>query len=94
MHDGILHICVEEYRLGQITVSGNRWFSDRIIRNASNLHPKDTLALQNLQADLAWINGNPFRTVDMIYRPGQKAGTTDVDLQVSDRFPRLYVQFF
>ncbi|MFT8308678.1 ShlB/FhaC/HecB family hemolysin secretion/activation protein [Acetobacter malorum] len=87
VHDGILDIRVEEYRLGQITVSGNRWFSDRIIRNASSLHPKDTLALQNLQADLAWINGNPFRTVDMIYHPGQKAGTTDVDLQVSDRFP-------
>ncbi|GEL51810.1 ShlB/FhaC/HecB family hemolysin secretion/activation protein [Acetobacter tropicalis] len=90
VQNGILHVTVVEYRLGRIDVRGNRWFSDRVIREASNLVSGQTLSLRGLQTDLSWMNGNPFLTVDMIYHPGATSGVTDVTLQVADRFP-VYV---
>ncbi|GBQ09498.1 ShlB/FhaC/HecB family hemolysin secretion/activation protein [Swaminathania salitolerans] len=90
VHLGVLHVSVLDYRIGHIRVTGNRWFSDRTIRNQSGLVPGQTLSLDGLQTDLAWVNLNPFRTVDMVYRPGSRTGETDVDLRVADRLP-LYV---
>ena len=90
IHQGILHIDVLEYRIGAIRVVGNRWFSDRTIRNQSGLQTGQTLSLDSLQTDLSWVNSNPFRTVDMVYRPGAAPGLTDVDLKVADRLP-LYI---
>lgn len=90
VHQGILHLDVLEYRIGTIRVVGNHWFSDRTIRTQSGLDRGQTLSLDELQTDLRWINTNPFRTVDMVYRPGATTGLTDVDLRVADRLP-LYV---
>lgn len=90
IHQGVLHLDVLEYRVGTIRVVGNRWFSDRTIRTQSGLKTGQTLSLDSLQTDLSWINTNPFRTVDMVYRPGAAPGLTDVDLRVADRLP-LYV---
>lgn len=90
VHQGVLHLDVMEYRVGAIHVVGNRWFSARTIRNQSGLAPGQTLSLDSLQTDLSWLNTNPFRTIDMVYRPGKISGLTDVDLKVADRLP-LYV---
>lgn len=90
VHQGVLHLDVLEYRIGAIHVVGNRWFSSRTIRHQSGLTSGQTLSLNLLQTDLSWLNTNPFRTVDMVYRPGQAPGLTDVDLKVADRLP-LYV---
>jgi len=88
--DGILHLTIMEYRIGKITVSGNQWFSSAVVRARAGMNPGDLITLQGLQADLTWMNGNPFRTVDTIFHPGSTPGTTDLDLQVADRIP-LYV---
>ncbi|WP_025885284.1 ShlB/FhaC/HecB family hemolysin secretion/activation protein [Asaia prunellae] len=90
VHEGVLHLDVMEYRVGSIQVVGNRWFSARTIRNQSGLEAGQTLSLNTLQTDLSWLNTNPFRTVDMVYRPGRSPGLTNVDLRVADRLP-LYV---
>ncbi|MDF7674237.1 ShlB/FhaC/HecB family hemolysin secretion/activation protein [Acetobacteraceae bacterium ESL0709] len=85
--NGVLHMALLEYRLGEITVHGSRWAPDWTIRRDSGLVRGQTLNLLTLQTDLNWINQNPFHTVDMIYHPSQKNGYTDVDLHVADRFP-------
>lgn len=87
VHDGILHINITEYRLGHISVHGNNWTPSWQIKRDSGLTPGQTMALTALQTDLDWLNLNPFHTVDMLYRPSNKPGETDVNLHVSDRFP-------
>ncbi|MCX5616276.1 hypothetical protein NQF87_04715 [Bombella sp. TMW 2.2559] len=87
VHEGVLHIDVSEYHLERITVHGNRWTPAWQVRQASNLTPNQTMALTALQTDLDWLNLNPFRTADLIYRPGSHPGSTDVDINVTDRFP-------
>lgn len=87
VHAGVLHLDVTEYRLGHISVHGNNWTPAWQIRRDSGLTPGQTMALTALQTDLDWLNLNPFHTVDMVYRPSDKPGMTDVDLHVSDRFP-------
>lgn len=90
VHAGVLRLDVLEYRIGALRVIGNQWFSDRVIRQQSGLSSGQVPTLDALQTDLRWLNTNPFRTVDMVYRPGTKPGVTDVDLRVADRLP-LYV---
>jgi hemolysin activation/secretion protein len=87
---GVVQVVVAEYRLGQVAVTGNRWFSSDMLRRESGLHPGQTLTLPGLQADLAWLNANPFRTVTAMFAPGAQPAQTDVTLQTRDRLP-VYV---
>ena len=84
---GVVQLVVEEYRVDQVRVSGNRWFSSALIRGESGIVPGQTLRLEGLQGDLDWLNRNPFRVVDLMLSPGEKAGTTNVVLQTHDRLP-------
>lgn len=87
INDGVVQIIVTEYRLGVVKIAGNRWFSDRLIRQESGLAPGQTLSLSGVQAGLSWLNSNPFRTVDALFASGNAQGTTDVTLQTKDRLP-------
>lgn len=91
---GVVQVVVTEYRLGAVTVAGNHWFSSGLLRRESGLVPGQTLTLPDVQADLDWLNSNPFRTVDTLFTPGPATGTTDVTLQTQDRLPvRVYAGF-
>ncbi len=84
---GVVQIVVVEYRVGAVQVSGNRWFSSALIRRESGLRPGRTLTLEGLQADLDWVNENPFRLVDLTLGPGATPGTTNATLVAHDRLP-------
>lgn len=88
--NGIVQVVVTQYRVGSVRVAGNRWFSTGLIRRESGLSSGQTLDLAAVQADMSWLNANDFRTVDAIFSPGAKQGTTNVTLQTKDRFP-LYI---
>jgi hemolysin activation/secretion protein len=91
---GIVQIVVTEYRVGTVTVSGNRWFSSALLRSESGLVPGHTLTLPGVQTDLDWLNANPFRTVNAMFEPGGAPGTTDVVLATKDRLPlHLYAAY-
>jgi hemolysin activation/secretion protein len=85
--DGVVQIVVTEYRVGNIRVLKNRWFSDDEILGAIRLKPGETIDAARLEADLSSLNANPFRTVDLVVAPGAQVATTDLDLIVHDRFP-------
>ena len=85
--NGVLQVVILEGRVGKVTVAGNRWFSSREISDGVYIQPGDTINSHTLQANLDFLNQNPFRTTDMIYRPGEKMGQTDLVLQTHDRFP-------
>ena len=84
---GTVQVLVTIARLGTVGVEGNRWFSSRQLAGAIRLKPGDPIRADRLNADLAWLNNNPFRSVDGIFRQGAEAGTTDIILRTNDRFP-------
>ena len=92
--NGVLQVVVLEARVGRVNVAGNRWFSSGEIREGVYVRPGDPIDARQLQANLDFLNQNPFRTTDIVYRPGEKLGQTDLTLQTRDRFPaRVFVGY-
>ena len=85
--DGVLQILVIEGKLGQVKVEGNTHFKSHILRNYIQLKEGQPIDSQILLTDVAWINRNPFRHVDVVFGPGDIAGTTDIRLLTNDSRP-------
>lgn len=84
---GTVQVVVTEYKLDKITVTGNKWFSEREIMSEVDLNPGMSLSLTGIRDDIRRLNQNPFRTINAIFSPGTAQGYTDVTLQASDRLP-------
>jgi hemolysin activation/secretion protein len=94
--NGVLQLWFLEGRVGKVEVNnpGKKWFKDKLIRKDIRLQPGDTVDSGKLTDDLNWANNNPFRQVDVSFKPGTKLELTDVELNVNDRIPlRPYVGF-
>ena len=90
--DGVLQMVVMEGYVGQIAASGNCWFPSWFFEGSLSIGPGDPICTGELWADIAWLNRNPFRNVDVVLAPGCDVGTTNIELVVSDRCPlRVYV---
>jgi len=88
---GVVQLAVIEARLGEVRTEGGRWFKAERLAGQVRLKPGDPILSTILMADLAWLNKNPFRSVDLVYMPGPKDGETDVVLRIDDRNPmRVY----
>lgn len=84
---GVLQIIVIEGKLGKVTVEGNKYFKDETLRKYVRLEEGQVIDSDILITDVDWMNRNPFRQVDVIYGPGEVAGTTDIRLLTLDRRP-------
>ena len=85
--EGRLRVVVQEYRVGQVAVSGNNWFTDRQVTEAAGLTPGETIDKNGLDSRLAAFGASPFVKVTPDFQPGKAPGTTDVTLRVDDRLP-------
>ncbi len=91
---GTVQIVVIEGRLGTVSSVNNRWFRSSFLTGNIRLRGGEPVSARTLQEDLAWLNRNPFRQVDAVFVPGAEPGTTDVRLQVQERFPlRVYASY-
>jgi hemolysin activation/secretion protein len=91
---GLVQGVVSEFRVGAIRVQGNQWFSSEFLRDQIRLAPGDPIDAPHLQEDIAWLNQNPFRQVDVVAEKGAAPGTTDLVLQTQDRLPfRVYAGY-
>jgi len=91
---GVVQVVVTEYRVGAVSVSGEKWFSSALLKRESGLRPGAALTLDGLRVDLSVLNRNPFRTVNLVFQPGAAIGTADVKLRTEDRVPvRVYAIF-
>jgi len=89
--NGVLQIVIEEARLGQVYVQGNCYFPSRWFASAIRTNPGDPIDGQTMLEDVAWLNLNPFRRTDAIYKPGAKPNIVDLALVTVDRWPaRVY----
>lgn len=84
---GVVRIVVAEFRLGQVRTSGNRYFSDQLLKREMPLEPGSAIPQSSVSAGLAVLNANPYRRVDAVFAPGDTPNSTDVILQVDDRLP-------
>lgn len=92
--DGVIQILAIEAKVGRVKVEGARWFRPLNIRKEVNLREGDKIDANQLQDDVSWLNTNPFRSVDLKFEPGENEGTTDLVIDVKDRFPlRVYTTF-
>lgn len=88
---GVLQIVILESRLGKVEVEGNRWSSEKRLKEYVKLRPNQEIDENRLIQNISFMNRNPFRRVDIIYSPGEEPATTDVILAVKDRRPvRVY----
>ncbi len=94
MVDNVVQIVVTEAKQGKVTVEGNNWFSTAMIEANIRSKEGDPLRSRSLNADVGWINRNPFVQTQLVYTPGEEEGTTDIVLKTEDRFPvRPYVSY-
>ncbi len=91
---GTVQILVTEGRLGRVRAEGNKWFTAEQITSSVRARPGEVIEGGPLLADLAWINQNPFRQVDLVFTRGTGPGETDVVLRTRDRYPlRVYTGY-
>jgi hemolysin activation/secretion protein len=91
---GVVQVVVTEYRVGAVTVAGEKWFFGPLLKRESGLQPGGSLTLNGLRMDLSVLNRNPFRTVNLVFQPGAATGTADVELRTQDRIPvHVYTTF-
>ena len=92
--NGVVQFVVTEGHVGEVRVEENHWFSSKRIASQVNLRPGDPISEKALTEDVAWLNANPFRTVDAVFTPGKERGQTDVVIKAKDRFPvRFYTGY-
>ncbi len=88
---GVLQCVVEESRLGELKVVGNKWLPPQRVARYFKIKPGDPISQRRIAKDLNFANRNPFRRVDVVYSPGDKINTTDLTIEVTDRKPyRFY----
>ena len=89
--DGVLQLAVILGKRGEVRVEGAEHFSEEKLASAVRLKIDETITQRELEEDIAWLNNNPFRTVDILFERGKEFSQTDVVLDVEDRFPlRVY----
>lgn len=94
LRTGTIQILVTEGRLGEVRAEGNRWFSSDSLTREVRIAPGAPIPGGVLLDDLAWLNQNPFRRVDLVFARGDEAGETDVILRTQDRRPwRVYAGY-
>jgi len=88
LKDGIVKLQVIESRIGQVKVSGNRYFTtEKIMKDLPSLRPGEILYLPNVQKEIGSLNKNQDLKVEPVMAPGKEPGTVDVELKVEDRLP-------
>jgi hemolysin activation/secretion protein len=85
--NGILQLVIVQSKLGEVRCCGNNWFSSKYLCGGIRLSEGSLIDTSILASDVAWLNRNPFSHTDIIFTPGQKPGTTDIELQTVDQRP-------
>lgn len=90
---GELHLCVIEARVDQKIADGARWFDNSKLLAKISLESGEYINRTQLLNELAWINQNPFLQSELLVKPGNLPGTTNIILESKDRFPlRVFLE--
>jgi hemolysin activation/secretion protein len=85
---GIVKLKVTEGTVEHLRVLGSRFYSqERIRKKLAAASPGRVPYFPDVQSQLNRVNRFPGRRVTPVLRPGQAAGTTEIDLNVEDKRP-------
>lgn len=84
---GTIQAVVTVYRLGKVTVTGDKYFSGDVLKSEMQLKPGRKINVARLKRDLNRLDRNPFRSVDAVLERSKTPGRTDLALHVKDRSP-------
>lgn len=91
---GTVQAVVTVYRLGEVKVEGNEWFSSDVLKSEMQLKSGEPIDFTVLKGDLNRLNRNPFRQVNAVLERGTAPGNTDIALKTQDRLPlRVYASY-
>jgi hemolysin activation/secretion protein len=86
--DGTVRIVVQLAALeGDAKVAGARWFSEPSYVGALRAKSGEPLDLPAVNADVAWLNRNPFRQVAVSAEAGSQRGLTRLVLNTQEKIP-------
>lgn len=92
--NGVVQILVIEGRVGQVLAEEQRWFSESLLLGGIRAERGEPIEASELLDDINWLNRNPFRRSEILFRKGEKPGETDIIIKTTDRLPfRPYVGY-
>jgi hemolysin activation/secretion protein len=88
LKDGVVKLQVIESRIGNVKVTGNRYFTiEKVMNDLPSLAPGQILYLPKVQEEIGRLNRNQDFKVNPVMTPGNIFGTIDVELKVEDQLP-------
>nr|WP_298725278.1 ShlB/FhaC/HecB family hemolysin secretion/activation protein [uncultured Steroidobacter sp.] len=85
---GVIRVVVQRARLdGELTVEGDRWFSESSYRKAIPLAAGEEIDAAIVEAGVQRLNGNAYRRVTIAAEPGAESGTTQLTLRAQEVRP-------
>ncbi|MBI3312709.1 MAG: ShlB/FhaC/HecB family hemolysin secretion/activation protein [Candidatus Omnitrophica bacterium] len=85
--EGMAEIAVVEGLVGNIEIKGNRWFSERALKRMLRVAANHVLFYDNLRSSLSFLNKSRDIKARAVLKPGMEGKTTDVEINVEDKFP-------
>lgn len=82
---GVMQVVVTPEKLGTVNVRENRYTEAADLKKWVRLSTADAINEKTLAQDVGWMNTNPYRTVNVSYKPTAQNGVTDIDLVVADK---------
>lgn len=93
---GIVQVVFVDGKISDLSIrnEGHVWFSTNFIRNHIRQATNQSFNQRVFDLDLEALNSNPFLGLGYTLKPGLVPATTDLEVEVKDRFPvRPYVGF-
>ena len=87
VEQNILRIAVIEGRVGQVKISGNKWFGTKLLSRYVDMKRDDFFNYDLLRENVRRINERPDVNGRVVLSRGEAPGQTDIDLEVKDRLP-------
>lgn len=82
-----LEITVAEGKVGDITLTGNKYFNTNLLLKYVELEKEELFNYDILRDNINYINEHPDRNARVVLVRGVEPGETDINIEVKDRFP-------
>jgi len=79
---GVLQVRVIEFRSGSVSVSGVSPEEADQVRGRLRFAPGERIDARALEEDLGWLNRSPYRRADGVFRPGEEAALSNLNVTV------------
>ncbi|WP_407050867.1 ShlB/FhaC/HecB family hemolysin secretion/activation protein [Methyloraptor flagellatus] len=84
---GVVTLRVVEFRIGAVKTTGAAAGTEDALRARVRAAQGERIAAEALEEDLAWLNRQPYRTVNGVFAPGDALGLSTLTLEVAQAKP-------